>query len=135
MRYISVLDGYSGKRTGGAIIHPGVYTDDDPALFGCADLLIERGLAVEGARDDLPPAPVQKTPDGMRSYQLAGDEKYYGLGLPAIGDNAPAPAVQEAPPPAPVATQDAPTPTPRVRKPAPTPRQTKSAPGRKGARG
>lgn len=43
---IEVLINYGGRPTGGLRIEPGIYADDDPALFGLADYLIRNGHAI-----------------------------------------------------------------------------------------
>lgn len=56
---IEVLINYGGAPTEGRRILPGVYADDDAALFGLADYLVANGHAV---RLDTPaPAAAEET--------------------------------------------------------------------------
>jgi hypothetical protein len=43
---IEVKQNYGGRLTKEQRIAPGIYTDDDPALFGIADYLVNSGYAV-----------------------------------------------------------------------------------------
>lgn len=45
MTRIEVIQFYSGLRIGNQTIRPGIYAEDDAALFGATDFLLERGIA------------------------------------------------------------------------------------------
>lgn len=46
MAPIQLKEAYVGLPTGGQVIEPGVYADDDPRVYGLASYLIELGMAI-----------------------------------------------------------------------------------------
>lgn len=69
---IEVLHNYGGKATNEKRIKPGVYDDDDEALFGLADYLVENGHAKRlTARDRL----VHVVQDVLTGGEAGADEE------------------------------------------------------------
>lgn len=120
-RVLRVTDGYQGRPSRERLILPGLYLEDDPRLYGCADLLVTKGHAqwVEGvsaleieALKLGASAPSGDVPDGFRGLPPAEGQKTHGLLSPAeiAAMNTPgyeppedesAPEDEEPPPPAP----------------------------------
>jgi hypothetical protein len=55
---IEVLQNFGGVETGERRILPGIYTIDDPRLFGCGQLLLDYGMARTLDR----PTPIEEPP-------------------------------------------------------------------------
>ena len=61
MRLIRVLRNYGGHATNDQRIEPGVYSEDDPKVFGAGDYLIQNGHAeLAGVAAD--PQPIEPPP-------------------------------------------------------------------------
>lgn len=97
MRLVRVLHNYGGHVTNDRRIEPGLYSEDDPRLFGAADYLIENGHAeLAGVLPDPEPVADETTPPPDDSTD--GEE-------PAAEDS---PAGEDAPteePPVPTSTR------------------------------
>lgn len=96
MHLVRVLHNYGGHVTNDRRIEPGLYSEDDPRLFGAADYLIENGHAeLAGVLPDPEPVAEELTPP---ADETGGEE-------PAAEDS---PAGKDAPteePPVPTSTR------------------------------
>lgn len=100
MRLVRVLHNYGGHVTNDRRIEPGLYSEDDPRLFGAADYLIENGHAeLAGMLPDPEPVAEETAPP---ADDTGGEE-------PAAEDS---PAGEDAP------TEEPPVPTSARKKKA-----------------
>jgi hypothetical protein len=75
---IRLLEYYSGRLTNERLIAPGDYEDDDPALFGLRDRLLEMRAAVVLTVDaPAPPLPIETpvTLQGISQDELVEKRK------------------------------------------------------------
>lgn len=100
MRLIRVLHNFGGHVTAERRIEPGLYSEDDPRLFGVGDYLLENGHA-ELAGDEI--SPPNETDGESGGEQTPTDETD---GEPADDS----PAGEDAPP------EETPAPTRRTKK-------------------
>lgn len=109
MRLIRVLHNYGGHVTAERRIEPGVYSEDDPRLFGVGDYLIENGHAeLAGVLPDPEPVTEELTPPADETGGEGGEQPPADDGR---GGEQPAdvsPAGEDAPmeePPVPTSTR------------------------------
>ncbi len=101
MRLVRVLHNYGGHVTNDRRIEPGLYSEDDPRLFGVGDYLIENGHAeLAGVLPDPEPVAEETTlpaddDTGGESGEQSPAEDTGGASSPA-GEDAPP---EEAPVP------------------------------------